>query len=204
MSEQYFVRRPSARHAPHEIRAVLRGRPFLFATDAAVFSRFEVDRGTELLIDALDVKPCESLLDLGCGYGAVGLAIAASVEGVYVVMTDVNTRAVTLARKNARRSELRVDVREGSLFDPVGGLAFDHIASNPPIRAGKAVVHGIVDGASTHLLEGGSLWLVARAKQGAPSLREKMRATMGNAEIVRRGSGFWVLQSVRRGDSHIR
>lgn len=176
----------------------------MFSTDTAVFSRFEVDRGTELLIDALDVKPCESLLDLGCGYGAVGLAIAASVEGVHVVMTDVNTRAVTLARKNARRSELRVDVREGSLFDPVGGLAFDHIASNPPIRAGKAVVHGIVDGASAHLLEGGSLWLVARAKQGAPSLREKMRATMGNAEIVRRGSGFWVLQSVRQGDSHIR
>jgi len=90
---------------------------------------------------------------------------------------------------------------EGSLFDPVGGLAFDHIASNPPIRAGKAVVHGIVDGASAHLLEGGSLWLVARAKQGAPSLREKMRATMGNAETVRRGSGFWVLRSIRRSDS---
>ncbi len=200
MSEQYFVRRPSARHAPREIRAILRGRPFVFATDAAVFSRFEVDRGTELLIDALDVKPCESLLDLGCGYGPVGLAIAANVEGVHVMMTDVNTRAVTLTRQNAKRNELRVEVREGSLFEPVKGLAFDHIASNPPIRAGKAIVHGIVDGAPAFLLEGGSLWLVARGKQGAPSLREKMRATMGNAEIARRGGGFWVLRSIRRND----
>ena len=201
MSEQYFVRRPSAQHAPREIRAVLRGRQFVFATDAAVFSRFKVDRGTELLIDALDVRPCESLLDLGCGYGPVGLAIAANVEGVHVVMTDVNERAVTLTRRNAKRNELQVDVREGPLFEPVEGLAFDHIASNPPIRAGKAIVHGIVEDASAFLFEGGSLWLVARAKQGAPSLREKMRATMGNAETVRRGSGFWVLRSIRRSDS---
>lgn len=202
MSEQYFVRRPSARRAPREFQAVLKRRPLVFATDSAVFSRTEIDRGTELLVRHLDVRPCESLLDLGCGYGPIGLAIAASVEGTHVVMTDVNRRAVALARKNATRNALRVDVREGPLYEPVPGLAFDHIASNPPIRAGKAVVHGIVDGAPDHLLDRGSLWLVARPKQGAPSLREKMQATFGNAEIVARGSGFWVLRSVRPAGRH--
>lgn len=197
MSEQYFVRRPSARHAHRDVHAVLRARPLVFATDSAVFSRTEIDRGTELLIQSLEVKPCESLLDLGCGYGPIGLSIAASVEGVHVVMTDTNRRAVALTRKNASRNSVRVDVREGSLYGPVEGFAFDHIASNPPIRAGKAVVHGIVDGAPAHLLDGGCLWLVARAKQGAPSLRDKMKATLGNAEVVARGSGFWVLRSFR-------
>ena len=162
-----------------------------------MFSRTQVDRGTELLIDTLDVRPGESLLDLGCGYGPIGLAVAAAVEGARVVMTDVNRRAVALARGNAERNGLRVDVREGTLYGPVAGLEFDHIASNPPIRAGKAVVHGIVEGAPAHLLAGGSLWLVARTRQGAPSLREKMEAMFGNADIVARGGGFQVLRSRR-------
>jgi len=197
LSEQYFSRRPRAAPRPREFRAVLRGRALTFRTDSAVFSRTQVDRGTELLIDTLDVRPGESLLDLGCGYGPIGLAVAAAVEGARVVMTDVNRRAVALARGNAERNGLRVDVREGTLYGPVAGLEFDHIASNPPIRAGKAVVHGIVEGAPAHLLAGGSLWLVARTRQGAPSLREKMEAMFGNADIVARGGGFQVLRSRR-------
>ncbi len=199
LSEQYFARRPTAAPRRREFQAVLRGRTLRFQTDSAVFSRTEVDRGTERLLDSLDVGPCESLLDLGCGYGPIGLAIAATVEGAHVVLTDVNRRAVALTRRNAERNGLRVDVREGPLYEPVAGLAFDHVASNPPIRAGKAVVHGIVEGAPAHLLEGGSLWLVARTRQGAPSLRVKMEETLGNAEVVARGGGFQVLRSRRTG-----
>jgi 16S rRNA (guanine1207-N2)-methyltransferase len=165
-----------------------------------VFSRAAVDRGTEILVSALEVESGQSLLDLGCGYGPIGLAVAASVEGARVVMTDVNGRAVSLARQNARRNGLAVDVREGPLFDPVAGMLFDHVASNPPIRAGKSVVYGIVDGAPAHLREGGSLWLVARTRQGAPSLREKMRDTFGDADIVARGGGFHVVRSRRPGN----
>ncbi|HEY4704669.1 MAG TPA: methyltransferase, partial [Thermoplasmata archaeon] len=127
MSEQYFSRRPRAAPRPREFRAVLRGRALTFRTDSAVFSRTQVDRGTELLIDALDVRPGESLLDLGCGYGPIGLAVAAAVEGARVVMTDVNRRALALGRGNAERNGLRVDVREGPLYGPVAGLEFDHI-----------------------------------------------------------------------------
>ncbi len=200
MSEHYFSSRPQAPHAPREFSVVLRGRTLTFRTDSAVFSRASVDRGTQLLASALAVEPGQSLLDLGCGYGPIGLAVAASVEGARVVMTDVNGRAVSLARKNARGNGIAVDVREGPLFDPVAGMLFDHVASNPPIRAGKSVVHAIVEGAPAHLREGGSLWLVARTRQGAPSLREKMRATFGDADIAARGGGFRVLRSRRPGN----
>ncbi len=196
MAEHYFSRRPTAAHAAREFQAVLRGRLLTFRTDSAVFSRSEVDRGTELLVQALAVEPGQSLLDLGCGYGPIGLAVAATVEGARVVMTDVNRRAVALARRNAEGNRLAVEVLEGPLFEPVAGRAFDHVASNPPIRAGKSVVHGIVGGAPAHLVPGGSLWLVARTRQGAPSLREKMREVFGNADVVARGSGFQVLRAI--------
>ena len=197
MAEQYFVRRPSAAHRALEFTAVLRGRPFTFRTDSAVFSRREVDAGTRLLIESLEVAAGESLLDLGCGYGPIGIAVGATVEGAHVVMTDVNHRAVSLARRNAEANRVRADVREGAMYEPVAGFAFDHVVSNPPIRAGKAVVHGIVEGAPAALLEGGSLWLVARTQQGAPSLMKKMEDIFGNADVVARGGGFRVLRSAR-------
>ena len=200
MAEQYFTRKPSAAHRVLEFTALLRGRRFTFRTDSAVFSRREVDAGTRLLIDSLEVRPSESLLDLGCGYGPIGVAIAATVEGAHVVMTDVNRRAVALARRNAAANGVAADVREGALYEPVAGISFDHIASNPPIRAGKAIVHGIVDGASAHLRERGSLWLVVRTQQGAPSLTQKMEDVFGNAEVVARGGGFRVLRSEGAGN----
>ncbi len=197
MAEHYFSRRPTAAHALREFQAVLRGRVLVFRTDSAVFSRSEVDRGTALLTEALEVGPNQSLLDLGCGYGPIGIAVAATVEGARVVMTDVNRRAVALSRRNAEGNRVAAEVLEGPLFEPVAGRRFDHIASNPPIRAGKAVVHGIVDGAPAHLSEGGSLWLVARTRQGAPSLREKMVEVFGSSEVVARGGGFQVVRSKR-------
>lgn len=196
LAEQYFTRRPSARHRILEFVELLRGRTLRFRTDSNVFARAGIDAGTRLLVDTLTIPAHGSLLDLGCGYGPIGLAIAATVEGASVVMTDVNHRATTLARKNARENGIRVDIREGDLYEPVEGLSFDAIASNPPIRAGKGVVHAIVDGAPPHLREGGSLWVVVRTKQGAPSLREKMDAVFGNAEVVALGGGFRVLRSV--------
>ncbi len=197
MADHYFSRRPAAAHAAREFRAVLRGRTLAFRTDSAVFSRSEVDRGTELLVNALAIGPGQSLLDLGCGYGPIGLAVAATVEGARVAMTDVNRRALALARRNADANRLAVEVLEGPLYEPVAGRAFDHVASNPPIRAGKPVVHGIVDGAPAHLAPGGSLWLVARTRQGAPSLREKMREVFGAADVVARGGGYHVLLASR-------
>jgi len=177
---------------------MIRGHPFAFRTDAGVFSGDKIDRGTELLIEAIEIGPCELILDLGCGYGAIGIVAARLSEGGHVILTDVNERAVALARKNVAANGVgNAEVRSGSLYEPVTGMAFDHILSNPPIRAGRQVVDRIVADAPQHLLEGGKLWLVARTRQGADSLRQRMAHAFGTAEIVKRGSGFKVLRATK-------
>lgn len=175
-----------------------RGLELRLATDAGVFSRGGLDRGTELLLKALELGPCESVLDLGCGYGALGIAAAKLSQGGRVVLTDVNERAAGLAKSNLRENQVaNAEVRVGDLYEAVPGLAFDHIVCNPPIRAGRAVVDRIISEAPAHLLDGGHLWLVARTRQGADAIRGRMAQAFGNAEIVRRGSGYKVLRSTK-------
>lgn len=172
----------------------IRGLALRLRTDAGVFSRGGLDRGTELLLEALELGPCEGVLDLGCGYGVVGIAAAKLTEGGHVILTDINERAVRLARENVRANRVaNAEVRAGDLYAPVSGLAFDHIVCNPPLRAGRAVVDRIIQEAPEHLLEGGRLWLVARTRQGAESLERRMAVAFGNADIVKRGSGYKVL-----------
>jgi 16S rRNA G1207 methylase RsmC len=199
MGEQYFARRPASRRRPAEFQVSVRGHAFGFLTDAGVFSRGELDRGTELLLAALEVGPCELIMDLGCGYGALGIVAGRLSDGGHVILTDVNERAVRLARENlAMNGIVNAEVRLGNLYEPVAEMAFDHIVSNPPIRAGRDVVDRIISDAPSHLLDGGSLWLVARTRQGADSIQRRMAAAFGTATVVRRGSGFKVLRSAKQ------
>jgi len=167
-------------------------------TDAGVFARGEVDRGTELLAGSLALPPDAHVLDVGCGYGVLGILAAMLAPNGRVVMTDVNERAVDLAARNARTNAVpHAEARLGAFYAPVAGETFDAIVCNPPIRAGKDVVFRIVDGAPAHLRPGGALWLVARTRQGARSIEKRMLAAFGNCETVARGSGYRVLRSVR-------
>ena len=199
MGEQYFARRPASRRRPAEFHVSVRGHAFRFRTDAGVFSRGELDRGTELLLAALEVGPCDLIMDLGCGYGVVGIVAARLSEGGHVILTDVNERAIRLARENLAANRVaNAEVRLGNLYEPVAEMAFDHIVSNPPIRAGRDVVDRIISDAPSHLLDGGSLWLVARTRQGAESIQKRMTAAFGTATVVHRGSGFKVLRSAKQ------
>jgi 16S rRNA (guanine1207-N2)-methyltransferase len=198
MGEQYFEKRPSSSRRPAQITLRVRDHPFVFRTDAGVFSRSELDRGTELLLEAIELGPCESILDLGCGYGAIGIVAARLSEGGHVILTDVNERAVALARANVAANDIRnAEVRLGDLYAPVADDSFDHILCNPPIRAGRGVVDRIIGEAPSHLLEGGRLWIVVRTRQGASSIQSRMVQAFGNGSVVKRGSGFKVLRSDR-------
>ncbi|MCW3982367.1 MAG: methyltransferase [Candidatus Bathyarchaeota archaeon] len=192
--EHYFSSVPKCDDRFGLVRAKLRGRSFEFLTSSSVFSKKKVDLGTHVLIDAMVLPEKGSVLDIGCGYGAVGIAAAASNPNLRVVMTDVNMRAVRLARQNVVNNRIRnAEVRYGYLYEPVADMRFDCVLSNPPVSAGMDTVKGVIAGAAGVLAAGGSFQMVIRSKIGAKALPEAFVAVFGNCEVLARESGFRVL-----------
>ena len=193
MPDHYYTEIPTSAH--DERRVVLRalGNTLTFITDAGVFSRDGLDRGTEVLLDALP-ELSGRVLDLGCGWGAVGVALGKRWPELDIVMTDINSRAVELAWRNLAENGVKATVVQGDGFAAVEGR-FDAIVTNPPIRAGKAVIYGLFAQARDHLKPDGALYVVIRKQQGAPSALKYLKEIYTRAETVDRGSGFHVLRA---------
>ena len=165
-----------------------------FLTDAGVFSKKMVDFGSQLLLKCLEVNQGETVLDVGCGYGPLGLSLAKA-YGVQATMVDINNRALDLARQNAERNKVEATIFQSNIYEQVEGT-FDHVISNPPIRAGKQVVHEISEKSKDFLETGGDLTIVIQKKQGAPSAKSKMEDVFGNCEVVKKDKGYYILRSV--------
>lgn len=199
MTDHYFARDPKARSAPFKVLLRARGIELALLSDSGVFSSRGLDRGTRLLIEATPVSPGDLVLDLGSGYGALGL-FAAHVAQCTVVMVDVNPRAAALAAMNARRLGL-VDRAMAFCGDGAEALAeecFDLVLCNPPIRAGAAVVEGLLRGAARVLKRGGSICAVARTRQGAGALERTLAEHYAAVELLARGGGFRAFAAVRQ------
>jgi len=154
--------------------------------------------GTRLLIESMVLPHEGCVLDVGCGYGAVGIVAASLNPKLRVVMTDVNIRAVRLARRNVELNKVTsAEVRYGYLFEPVESLIFNCVLSNPPVSAGMETVKAIVKGAPQVLADKGAFQMVIRSKIGRKALPAIFEQTFGNVKILARGSGFRVLQGQR-------
>lgn len=195
MTNMYYEKNPTADHDIHELRVRLLDTPMTFLTDAGVFSKRMVDYGSQVLLNTLDLEPDKTLLDVGCGYGPLGLTLG-KVFGVQATLTDINSRALDLARANAEKNQVNARIFQSNVYDDVEGN-FDYIVSNPPIRAGKSVVHEIIKGAFRHLEDQGSLTIVIQKKQGAPSAKAKMEEVFGNCQILKKDKGYYILESVK-------
>ncbi len=192
--EHYFSVVPKCDDSFGIIKTTLRGRNLQFLTSSNVFSKRRVDLGTRVLIEAMFLPKTGNLLDIGCGYGAVGITAALLNPGLSVFMTDVNVRAVRLTRRNAEVNRVsNVDVRLGYLYEPVQELQFDCVLSNPPVSAGMETVKAIISGASNVMASGGSFQMVVRSKIGAKTLPNAFIDAFGNCEILARESGYRVL-----------
>lgn len=184
MAKMYFAENPDAEHDIHELKVQLLGQKMTFLTDAGVFSKKMIDYGSQALLKCLDFHKQESVLDVGCGYGTLGLTLVKAKE-VEATLVDINQRALDLARQNAERNQVLATIFQSNIYQNVEGR-FHHIISNPPIRAGKQIVHEVITGSYTHLLDGGDLTIVIQKKQGAPSAKAKMEEVFGNCEILKR------------------
>ncbi|MGA8943416.1 MAG: class I SAM-dependent methyltransferase [Thermoactinomyces sp.] len=197
MSNHYFSAKPEVQREERKIQAVLLGRSFTFYTDAGVFSKRGIDFGSRLLIETVKIEPESRVLDLGCGYGAIGIAIGKTVPHVKVTMVDINERAVQLAKENAvlNQVEDRVEILVSDRFAALEGRKFDHILLNPPIRAGKKTVYRLFEEASNALDSGGSLWIVIRKQQGAVSAKKELEQLFSVVNVIERKKGYWVIWS---------
>jgi 16S rRNA G1207 methylase RsmC len=197
--EHYFAAKPKSKPKYGLIRTHLRGRLFEFVTASGVFSKDRVDLGTRLLIESTILPEEGNVLDIGCGYGAVGIVIAVCSPRLNVFLIDVNIRAVGLARRNAEINNARnVVIRRGNLYEPVEGSVFDCVLSNPPVSAGLATVRAIIDGASVHMRKGALFQMVVKSKVGGERLCKMLDGAFGNVEVLARESGYRVLISKKR------
>jgi 16S rRNA (guanine1207-N2)-methyltransferase len=193
-AEHYFAALPKSEAKLGLIRTTLRGNSFEFLTASSVFSKKRVDLGTRLLIEAMALPETGSVLDVGCGYGAVGIAAATSNPQLRVVMTDVNARAVRLAKQNVEKNKVHnAEVRCGYLYEPVKDLEFRCVLSNPPVSAGMQTVKAIITQAPKVMEHEATFQMVIRSKIGAKTLPSVFNTTFGNCTVLARKSGYRVL-----------
>jgi 16S rRNA (guanine1207-N2)-methyltransferase len=202
--DHYFSERPRSASKPRELRFLYRGSVLFFLVDQGIFASHGLDPGTALLIESMAPGPKDRVLDLGCGWGAIGVAAAkASPEG-HVVLTDVNRRAVHLARRNLHRNGVgNAEVRAGPMFEPVAEERFDLIATNPPYHVGRPAILRLLEEAPAHLTATGTLLVVGKGSQGIRFYQAWLEEHWsGTVEVLARGSGYRVLAAVR--DPNIR
>lgn len=197
LSEHYYSKKPQVGSNPSKWKFTLRGFSFIFETDAGVFSKSEVDFGSRVLIDSFEMPNVEGcILDVGCGYGPIGLSIAKSYPERVIHMMDVNERAVSLAEKNAEVNGVQnVQVFESDGLSAVQEEQVAVVMTNPPIRAGKDTIFRFYDQAFEKLVDNGELWIVIQKKQGAPSTIAHLEEKFTEVTVVERKKGYWIIKA---------
>lgn len=200
MSEHYYSRTQKVESEPQFWNYPLNNVTYRFKTDNGVFSKKEVDFGSKLLIETFQMPELQGdILDVGCGYGPIGLAIAKQWPDRNVHMIDVNLRAIELAKYNSELNGItNVEIYESDRFSAVKETSFAAILTNPPIRAGKKVVHSIYEQSYEHLKQEGELWVVIQKKQGAPSSIDKLLELFKEVETVEKKKGYFIIKAKKK------
>ncbi|MFL0564150.1 class I SAM-dependent methyltransferase [Microbacterium sp. 179-I 1D1 NHS] len=201
-SDHYFSASPSSSENLRRIRVSLAGRDVEVTTAGGVFSPDHVDGGTAVLLANTPPPPVGGhLLDLGCGWGPIALSLAIDAPHATIWAVDVNERALDLVRRNA--AELGLDNVNAVLPEDVpADITFRTIRSNPPIRVGKDVLHGLLETWIPRLAERSDAWLVVQRNLGSDSLQRWLAASLDRGYSVSRaatGRGFRVLKVRRHG-----
>lgn len=172
----------------------VRDKKFVFNTDNGVFSKRGLDFGSRTLIDTLlSLDISGKCLDVGCGYGALGI-ILSSFFNLDVDMIDVNKRAVHLTIMNLKENDVSARAFYSNVYENVD-KKYDIIVTNPPIRAGKDIVYKILFGARDYLVLGGALYFVINKDQGAKSVIKDL-STVASVTVLKKNKGFFVIKCI--------
>ena len=198
----YFDENPEISSHEREISFTLFGKEYAYYTDNGVFSKSRIDEGSYIFLKVLlPLHLTGKILDLGCGYGPIGLTIAQNSLEARLDLADINSRALALASRSGERLNLnsRVTFLHSDIYEKIEG-PYDSIVVNPPIRAGKKVTYSMYEGAKQHLIDGGSLYIVIRKAQGAESASRYIASLFGNITLLKREKGYYIY--VARKDEH--
>lgn len=197
---QYFDNDPNIKSNQKIISFVLASRQFDFVSDNGVFSKGKIDQGSIVLLKAL-IKHASikgNILDLGAGYGTIGLTLASLYREAKFLLVDVNTRACTLARINRKNFGLtNVEIKESDRFSSINDEIFDIVITNPPIRAGKEVIYKMFKEAYEHLAPNGRLYIVIRKDQGANTASKYIESVYGNCTLIDRDKGYHIYEAIK-------
>lgn len=190
--EHYFTSNQNLRSEIRTISYENKGQVFHFFSDLGVFSKDRIDYGSRLLVDTIleNVSSCSSILDVGCGYGFLGIILAYRFSS-QVTMVDVNKRALHLCERNIKHNSVLGKCFLSNAYENVTGT-YDLIVTNPPIRAGKETVLKILLDAKNHFNKDASLWFVIRKDQGAKSIL-KVLENVYDCKIVKKEKGFYIM-----------
>ncbi len=188
----YFINDENLKSEIQEFKVIINEKKFLFKTDNGVFSKGELDFGTRLLIDTVLKENIKGYgLDLGCGYGAIGI-ILNKLKNISMDMSDVNRRALHLVKKNILENEcLNIVVIESDGYLNID-KKYDFIVSNPPIRVGKEKLYQLIIDSKKHLNEDGKIYLVIRKEQGAKTFIRDMEKYY-KIEVLEKKKGFFII-----------
>ena len=195
----YFDQNPEISSQIREISFTLFGKTYTYYTDNGVFSKSRIDEGSYIFLKILlPLQLSGRILDLGCGYGPIGLTIAQESQEARVDLADINSRALALASKSGERLNLnnRVTFLHSDIFEKIEG-PYDSIVVNPPIRAGKIVTYSMYSGSRQYLIDGGSLYVVIRKKQGAESAFKYLETIFENVSVLHKEKGYWIIKATK-------
>ena len=195
----YFDENPNSESNIKEIKLSLYGQNYAYFTDNGVFSKSKIDEGTYIFLKVLlPLHLTGRILDLGCGYGPIGLTIALNEKQARVDLADINSRALALASRSGERLNLndRVTFLHSDIFEKIEG-PYDSIVVNPPIRAGKVVTYRMYSESKQYLIDGGSLYVVIRRKQGAESALKYIETVFDNVSVLQKEKGYWIIKATK-------
>lgn len=191
--DHYFTEDARSQSEPREISLIYDNKTYRFITDQGVFSKNRLDFGTELLLKTTMEGLEGDVLDLGTGYGPVGVLVNLN-RSISCDMVDVNRRALELARKNLELNRARGRVFYSDGFSRID-RTYDTILFNPPIRRGKELIYRLFEEAKSHLKEAGRLVIVIQKKQGMASAKKELERIYDRVEILDKRAGYYILEA---------
>jgi len=193
----YFLHDDTLKDNEYLIKYTFKNTVFQLVSNNGVFSKNRLDEGSSIFIESLltlDIKG--KVLDLGCGYGPIGITLKYFLPEIEVYFSDVNDKCIELTTKNTKKYGIDANILLSNGFENIQDT-FDYILFNPPIRIGKQAIFQIYDEAFNHLNQSGHFLIVIRKDKGAESHKKYLDSKFSKSSLINRDKGYYIYEFIK-------